>query len=82
MREEAKRAAREARSEALEVKAADRQLKNEAKLVYKPKGRSRARTAVELACSKAHNINTEAAGLVTARSQRGRQIKPPQRFDI
>ena len=81
-REEAKRLARALWSEALEAKAAERQLQNDAKSTRRTLKKPTSKAAVKIANNSAQVIVVDQAEVVTARSRRGRQIKPPQRFDI
>ena len=81
-REEAKQQAREQRSEALEVKAADQQLQNEVKTASRAPKRPTGNTVIATSSNSAPVVAIDEEVVVTARSWRGRQIKPPQHFDI
>ena len=81
IREEGKQAAKEARSEALEAKAADRQLQIEAKAAKKAPKKPASKATVATSSNSAPTVATSEVKVFIARSRRGRQIKPPQRFD-
>ena len=79
--EEAKQAAREARLEALEAKAADWQLQIEAKATKKTLKKPASKATVATSSNSTSTIATNEVKVFIARSQRGRQIKLLQHFD-